>query len=421
MKYSYLFLLLLFFSCSDDKDRPIQGMELDKDELNLRINEEAQLNVINFRPEMPEEYEAQWVSSDTNIVKVKNGIVRGVAHGWTYVHAVVDSVRSPSCRVNVMGVYDEDNDVYISGSVRDTAVYWKNGISVALTDGKFPADGRAIAIDGEDIYVAGYEETFTGRPNAKYWKNGEEILLSEESSYAVDITVSAGDVYVVGNVLNDEGSAYIITLWVNGEAQDISYSTEFADATSVYVDNGDVYVTGYSTTQSVDVFYTTPYYWKNGERVGLEFFSTAYAKDLAIHDSQVYVSGNNWTDDGSEAKYWLAEDEYVILPSNGEDAFGQSITFDNEDICVSGYVLDKTLFYPVPTYWKNGIQRKFTQDELIGNLCDITSRNGDIYLLANVIHEGEFHTTKYWKNEEEIIFLDWYDNSFARDIQVVSK
>jgi len=52
-------------------------------------------------------------------------------------------------------------DIYVAGECynpttqRGTAVYWKNGEPVALTDGQIDASALSIAVVGDDVYVLG--------------------------------------------------------------------------------------------------------------------------------------------------------------------------------------------------------------------------------------------------------------------------
>jgi hypothetical protein len=91
-----------------------------------------------------------------------------------------------------------------------------------------------IAIDGEDIYVAGYtdwyeftgEEETTGGSFPQYWKNSTihdlpgGPLTNFGTGVANDIRVADGDVVVVGEATRDtsySGSQESACYWINGE------------------------------------------------------------------------------------------------------------------------------------------------------------------------------------------------------------
>jgi hypothetical protein len=65
-------------------------------------------------------------------------------------------------------------DVYLGGSVKKTAGYWKNGVLTTLTDGENYAAARGLALSGEDVYITGYDGKVT-----KIWKNGDVIAETD--------------------------------------------------------------------------------------------------------------------------------------------------------------------------------------------------------------------------------------------------
>src|SRR5271154_3732332 len=92
-----------------------------------------------------------------------------------------------SCKKHIKKHIGPHTDIYMAGSLSkyysqqdkrtiSTAVYWKNGVLVQLTDSLTEADAEGIAVNKNDVYVVGsirrkinkYDET----SSAVYWKNG---------------------------------------------------------------------------------------------------------------------------------------------------------------------------------------------------------------------------------------------------------
>lgn len=112
----------------------------------------------------------------TTPVLWKNGIAQYLSTGNDYDTGTANSV-----------CISEDGDVYVmgfakeSGSSREIAVLWKNGIVQTYEDYgyfTFPGEGityNAVSVSGNDVYVTGREKGV-----AVFWKNGVEQALTEK-------------------------------------------------------------------------------------------------------------------------------------------------------------------------------------------------------------------------------------------------
>ena len=120
--------------------------------------------------------------------------------------------------------------VYVAGSGigNSIAAYFKNGMPASLTDGSLRASATAIAVAGNDVYVAGYEGGV-----AKYWKNGVAVTLEgANDGGATSIAVSGNDAYVAGTEFSD--NKYVAKYWKNGIAVNLTDGSSFGYVTSIF-------------------------------------------------------------------------------------------------------------------------------------------------------------------------------------------
>lgn len=153
-----------------------------------------------------------------------------------------------------------DNDVYVIGRAVYEPVYWKNGQKVNAINNDLQ---RVVAIKelNGDVYAIGAKDK-----QAAYWKNGQTKVLSSEESMATAIAIDGNDVYVAGilggyenkNMYPGYGNGGTGYLWKNGVQQKLENDVY---PFSIAVSAGDIYITG------MDMNYASYRLLKNGQRI----------------------------------------------------------------------------------------------------------------------------------------------------------
>ena len=246
----------------------------------------------------------------------------------------------------------EPGDVYVSGIDEDNvlpinkAILWKNCEKQILYDGTLYSEANSVFVKESNVYVAGSIGN-----NAVLWIDGVAQNLSEgaaKSVYAVE-----NYIYVAGYEINKHGN-HVATVWVNGAAQNLSDETMNAEAISIYAFEGDVYVAGRKlndqNTQSGEIWIAA--LWKNG------------------------VAQN------------LSNDNSAIA----------SVFFSGGDV----YIVRSVENYYAVSIWKNGEERKIT-DDLYRGYYEISSlfvSDKDVYVLGHQYPRNALTRCIFWKNGE---------------------
>lgn len=107
---------------------------------------------------------------------------------------------------NANDVAVSGNNVYVCGfdtkNGISVATLWKNGFATSLIDGKNISVATSISVDGDDVYIGGYEQISENLFVPVLWKNGEKQIISEGNlhGYKVLTCASKGDLYVSANM-----------------------------------------------------------------------------------------------------------------------------------------------------------------------------------------------------------------------------
>ncbi len=192
---------------------------------------------------------------------------------------------------NAIAVHN--GDVYVTGSAgigtEVVAVYWKNGVEQKLANNDVYSTADAIAISGDDVYIAGI---VGGKPTL--WKNGVATTISTSSGEIFSIYIDGNDVYLAGTSYEQSNiSARTAVLWKNGQPVklDLSAAGLGSEARKVYVKGNDVYVAGIVRNTTT---YLAAAVWKNGvPTILFEGGSTTGcdATDVAVNGNDIYVAG----------------------------------------------------------------------------------------------------------------------------------
>jgi len=166
--------------------------------------------------------------------------------------------------------------------------YWVDDGATNVWHGQTPLDTSkesivmAIAVEGSDVYAAGYSTNSSGVKAPGYWLNDGafqelEPLDSSQSCDVETIMVSGGDVYIGGGSTNSSG-VMVPGYWKNDEAFTELPQVDSEHSSDVYsmaILEGDVYAGGYSIYADG---YLVAGCWLNGDWNELPALSTQDAR-----------------------------------------------------------------------------------------------------------------------------------------------
>jgi len=314
--------------------------------------------------------------------------------GFVLRDGVQTKYDDPSSCINncsITGISINGSDEYLVGYSGNYARVWKNGIKSTLSS-NFPVSvAYSIAINGNDIYIAGEEfqdvSSSTLNPfdalggvSAKVWKNGiaTNLPLSQGSIHggAKSIFTNGSDIYVAGYEIRANGDI-IAKYWKNGVGYNLVSGSSgtpvvrFSMATSIFVQNADIYVGGYEQVGNNVVGKI----WKNSTPTSLVNTSgDAIIRSVFVSGTNVYAVGTNYgcsaVGGGTSkvATIWTNGSPRYLSDCNSTDAEAMSIFVKGSDVYVGGKYISScnSNCYFKYIVWKNGAQ--YLTSSSIGNV-----------------------------------------------------
>ena len=265
-----------------------------------------------------------------------------------------------------------NGNVYSSGTA-DGACYWVNQQRYDL-----PGNGgeaEAIAVDGEDVYVAGWYNN-----GSCYWKNGQRIDLTvnrDSQAFAIGVRDN-GSVYIGGYYMSNH-HYYIPCFWKDGNNRTNLPIPNGGDGevNDIAFEDGNMrYFSGYVLKTSSFAGYTpTAAYWRHTTRNDLPLGGStssiygATGHGMTVNQGNIYVAGyTDWfeftgeeeTSGGSSPQYWV-NGTLNDLPGGPRTDFGLGAAYDirvaDGNIAATGIATRDSSYYNSYTsacYWLNG-------------------------------------------------------------------
>jgi hypothetical protein len=242
------------------------------------------------------------------------------------------------------------NDIYVAGEGK-RAMYWKNGVAVKIGNGVSQSSLNAIVIVNNDVYVAGYEFNASAKGVAKYWKNGVAVTLTDgtKGAEAKAMVVSGNDVYVAGY------DGFIAKVWKNGTVlSTLTDGSLQAQATGITLFGIQVYVAGYDGNRVK--------YWKDGTGVILTNGSTIARSSNIIfskYDGSVVFGGfQNNERSVSIGTCWSKRDDQTTVyspedPPTFPTVYNSIAIGGNNEILAVGVEVPSN-GKSIAKYWKEG-------------------------------------------------------------------
>lgn len=323
-----------------------------------------------------------------------------------------------SCKKHTKKHIGPHTDIYMAGSTSKyhikqdshsitTAVYWKNGKQVLLSDSLTDAYAAGIAVNKNDIYVVGgirrMVNSYVETSIAAYWKNG---VLTQLGKGTIDkVAFKGNDVYMVGTAWGGPGKPDQAILWKNDKV----FSLGKGRLNSIYIDGDDIYVAGcklYAVEQPTTsylrkeyTYYPAAAYWKNGEPIMLNDTTSGstYANNIFVQNGDVYTAGADDSYRESKPICWKNRKRFELASQAYPRGYVSGIVVDNLERYTLCGAIDTRSYNYLAVYWQSGRMRSLEHKGKSSSAQAISILGNDRYIVGS----DDGHPV-YWKNGNRI-------------------
>lgn len=321
---AFFFVVLLCLGCQDDPQKQPENAPLNFYAFGHVLGKPAYWETADatlLPPSYPSLYALNDGAASGNDLYLVGKLENAEAAVWK--NGAITKLQT-SGHGEATGIFIAGPDVYMYGygwedeSEGTFPQYWKNGASFKLLKGT-TGWSRAvdIKISRSDIHAIGWEDARFNRQDSTYgiyWKNGERFKITPTARHMIfgEIAVNGTDVYIAGYTM-DEGRQPQATVWKNGIATPLTGAGKESYAHQIVIIQNDVYVGGRYNNMAA--------YWKNGVLVTLETRASFASEigDMITQGDSLIVSGWNFHQPFAYDASFVWSEGKLIEPFTGKD------------------------------------------------------------------------------------------------------
>jgi len=351
---------------------------------------------------------------------------------------VVTFLLSLSCKKSNPNSFVDTNRVYVAGTQQSgtgtLAKYWKNGQAVILSNGIPYANSTSIAVSGTDVYISGNISNNNTSSTSLYWKNGQQVVLADDNYFSLTngIQISGNDIYVAASELGQNGMRPCY--WKNGQISRFKDTSQASGPIGLAISENDLYIAGaINQNYPVQPNNFLGSYLKNGQSIILEDKDSTDGEshitggsNICVSGTDVYVAGFTINGAMSMPTYWkngqpttLVESVHIV-PSNQL----LPIVVSGNDIYVAGVVFapsnNNIASNGIAMYWKNNQPIYLTDGSHDAHITGISVLGNDVYV-SGYESNGRHWVAKYWRNGQAVNLSDGSNDEFANGIVALPK
>lgn len=221
------------------------------------------------------------------------------------------------------------------------------------------------------------------------------VSCSKEDSPEAQQTEKVTTIYAAGSKNATATSRAIAQYWENGTPHNLTNGTFDAVAESIVVtENGDKHIVGYEKNAIGTI---VAKYWKNGIVTSLPATivgENSVANDLAVSGNEVYISGDEDSDNGNSIAIYWKNNVKEYLSSSSNDTRTTAIAATNSTCYVSGYERNGTV--STAYIWINGVPTILSSGSHNSQATDICLVGTKVYVSGSEILAGKT-VALYWE------------------------
>ncbi len=301
-------------------------------------------------------------------------------------------------------------------AVTARGVCWSTTVNPTVTLSTKTTDGTGIGT---------FTSAITGLTAATTYHVRAYATNSVGTAYGADVifnTIASipADIYVAGG--ESAGTKRNAKYWKNGIPTVVGISDPDAYATDIFVSGTDVYVVGNEFFSNGVNYHWSAMLWKNGIPTTLAQTVTgggyAEASSVFVSGSDVYVAGfvRNISGTGAVVKLWkngVATD----LTTGTTLAKGFDVFVSGTDVYVAGSEFNAA-GKNIAKYWKNGIATSLSSVANHGEAQSIFVSGTDVYVSGNESAGGSIDYATLWINGIATTLSNGPFSSYANDVIV---